>query len=451
MATLINTTRISRDGFIFLEHRISVPLDHHSAERDPAHIEIFAREIVVAGAEHEDRPTLLWFNGGPGHASERPGIPSGWLGRALEEYRVILLDQRGTGRSSAVNHRTLPHGSIQEQSDYLTLFRADSIVRDAECLRSMLIGERRWSVLGQSFGGFCALSYLSLAPSGLDAVMITGGIPDLHHDARHIYRATFMQTAVRNREFFATYPEDRQRVRELVAHLRLSDERLPTGERLSPERFLSLGILLGTKNGFDQLHYLLENAWLPENARAGVGAGLPPTLSESFLVDAGAVLSFAKNPLYAVLHEAIYADHAPTGWAAQSVREELPEFAEATYSDSTDSTGDDGDDVLFTGEMIFPWQFEQDPALTSLREVAEHLARRTDWPPLYDTAKLAANTVPAAAIVYTQDMFVPAEGSRQTATGVGNLRVIESDQYQHDGIRQDGAGLLEQLLAAVRC
>ena len=44
-----------------------------------------------------------------------------------------MLDQRGTGRSSPIG--TLPGLTPAEQAEYLTHFRADSIVRDAELIR----------------------------------------------------------------------------------------------------------------------------------------------------------------------------------------------------------------------------------------------------------------------------------------------------------------------------
>ena len=87
--------------------------------------------------------------------------PSGWMKRALLDYRVLLLDQRGTGRSTPLAS-IIPGASAQAQADYLTHFRADSIVRDAELIRQEL-GMERWSVLGQSFGGFTAMTYLSIA------------------------------------------------------------------------------------------------------------------------------------------------------------------------------------------------------------------------------------------------------------------------------------------------
>src|SRR5688500_10386982 len=80
------------------------------------------------------------------------------VGRALQDYRVLLLDQRGTGRSTVANRQTLP-ADPAEAARRLRHFRADSIVRDAELLRRALAGDRPWSVLGQSFGGFCAVTY----------------------------------------------------------------------------------------------------------------------------------------------------------------------------------------------------------------------------------------------------------------------------------------------------
>ena len=76
-----------------------------------------------------------------------------------------------------------------EQAEYLTHFRADAIVRDAEHIRRAL-GVERWSVLGQSFGGFCVTTYLSFAPEGLREAFITGGLPVLGRPADEVYQRT---------------------------------------------------------------------------------------------------------------------------------------------------------------------------------------------------------------------------------------------------------------------
>ncbi|CAM9802524.1 unnamed protein product, partial [Hapterophycus canaliculatus] len=122
---------------------------------------------------------LVSQQGGPGFPAPRVARPEGWWGRALKDFRVIMLDQRGTGRSSPVTHKTLAEMSGPEaQAEFLGNFRADSIVEDCEAVRRRLAGaDTKWTVLGQSFGGFCLLTYLSKHPGALRAGLFTGGLP----------------------------------------------------------------------------------------------------------------------------------------------------------------------------------------------------------------------------------------------------------------------------------
>src|SRR5207248_1030996 len=166
-------------GTVLTDRFFAVPLDHQRP--DGEQIEVFAREVVAAGKADADLPWLLFLQGGPGFGAQRPEGRDSWLNRALEDYRVLLLDQRGTGRSSPANRKTLARlaaAGPQAQADYLTHFRADSIVLDAELIRRELTGEP-WSVLGQSFGGMCTVTYLSFAPHGVKEALITGGAPGL--------------------------------------------------------------------------------------------------------------------------------------------------------------------------------------------------------------------------------------------------------------------------------
>src|SRR5258708_13771368 len=152
-------------GTVLTEHVFSVPLDH--ARPAGERIEVFAREIVAAGREGDSLPWLLFLQGGPGMYAARAVGRARWLDRALRDYRVLLLDQRGTGRSTAVSAGSLArHGLVSPaaQADYLALFRADSIVADAELIRRELAGGEPWALLGQSFGGFCTVAYLSSYP-----------------------------------------------------------------------------------------------------------------------------------------------------------------------------------------------------------------------------------------------------------------------------------------------
>ena len=218
------------------EYFLDVPLDH--ARPGGERIEVYAREVVDAAKVDADLPRLVYLQGGPGGKGQRPTGRSGWLDRALRDYRVVLLDQRGTGLSTPANRQTLPRrGDARAQADYLTHFRADSIVADAELLRRELQGDQPWSALGQSYGGFCALTYLSFAPEGLTEVFVTGGLPPLRAGADEVYALTYQRTAEKNARYFDRHPGDRDLCARIVEHLRHNEVHLPTGERLTARRF----------------------------------------------------------------------------------------------------------------------------------------------------------------------------------------------------------------------
>src|SRR5512144_657137 len=98
------TSTYTVPGAILIEREHVVPLDH--ARSDGPTITVFTRE--VADPDGIDRPYLLFLQGGPGMEATRPTAPpSGWMARALADYHVLLLDQRGTGRSTPVG-TTIP-------------------------------------------------------------------------------------------------------------------------------------------------------------------------------------------------------------------------------------------------------------------------------------------------------------------------------------------------------
>ena len=399
-------------GLVLTEHELRVPLDHQRP--DGREITIFARE--VAADDGAGRPFLVFLQGGPGYEAPRPlGRDSpGWLDRALRDFRVLMLDQRGTGRSTPVGVLAAP--DAPRQAEYLTHFRADSIVADAEAFRQHL-GVARWSLLGQSFGGFTALAYLSQAPEGVSEALFTGGLPPIGRHIDEVYDATYERVRERNARYYERYPEDRDRVRRLCHRLESEELRLPSGDRLTPARLRQAGALLGASQGFEQLHYLLE---------------LDPG-SPAFLHDVASTMGFARNPLYAVIHEASYADGCATRWSAQ--RRLPPDYAE--------------DPTLLSGEHVYPWMFEDFGALRPLREAAGILAEH-EWTSLYDAERLRDNDVPAAAAIYVNDMYVERAFSEETAATVRGMRPWITNEYEHNGLRVDGARILDRLLDLAR-
>jgi hypothetical protein len=231
-----------------------------------------------------------------------------------------------------------------------------------------------------------------------------------------VYASTFALMAARSRAYYQRYPDDRERVRALAARLDAEDVRLPNDNRLTSRRLRQLGQVLGFSDGAERLHALLE---LPHDSLA-------------FLHDVQNAVPYSRNPLYSVLQEACWADGQATRWAAERVRP--PEY---------------DDPELFFGEHMFPWMLDDYGALAPLRDAAHLLAERT-WPPLYNRARLAANEVPAAAVIYANDAYVPRPFSEQTAAQIGGLRTWLTDEYEHNGLRADGERILDRLLDLAR-
>jgi pimeloyl-ACP methyl ester carboxylesterase len=403
-------TTYATPGAITIEREHRVPLDH--ARPGGESITVFTRE--VAAPDGRDRPYLLFLQGGPGFEATRPTAPpSGWQKRALLDYRLLLIDQRGTGRSTPVGD--IPGATPEAQASYLTHFRADSIVRDAELIRKEL-GVDRWSILGQSFGGFCSLTYLSFFPDGLREAFLTGGLSPIGRPVDDVYAATYQRLIEKNRAYYARYPGDRKLVQDILKRLDDEDVRLPTGDRLTSRRFLQLGMKLGDSAGFELLHQVIE---LPFGSRA-------------FLADLEDPIRFGRNPIYATLHESSYADGVPTRWSSDRLMPD--EVREERY---------------FTAEHIFQWMWDDYSSLHSHRDAAAILAEHP-WPRLYDADQLARNEVPVAATIYVHDLYVEQRFAVETAAQVRGLRKWETDEFEHSGLRSDGERIFGRLIDLAR-
>jgi pimeloyl-ACP methyl ester carboxylesterase len=244
------------------DHEFDVPLDWSAAGGES--ITVFAREVVSLKNldKKDDLPWLVFLQGGPGGAAIRPAY-SGWMKRALPDYRILLLDQRGTGLSTPVTSETFVARCGTDAAAgaaYLANFRADSIVADAEAIRVLLAGKAAtWDTLGQSYGGFLTLHYLSAAPSSLRRCFVTGGLASVTRPPTDNYTATNKTVLARNAQvrklyflsfsnqnasilprqardkhrdnskrvlsipcflqYYRKYPEDVSRVRKIVAEL----------------------------------------------------------------------------------------------------------------------------------------------------------------------------------------------------------------------------------------
>jgi proline iminopeptidase len=406
-------------GMKIRDHLVRVPLDWNNVA-DERTIEIFAREVVDPMRHAETLPMLLFLQGGPGGKSPRPVGGPAWLTEALKTHRVILLDQRGTGRSSRIEaSRIDTFAPAEKRAETLCFYRADSIVRDAEHLRKTVFGGAKWETLGQSYGGFITMSYLSFAPEGLSACYVAGGLPGLNTKADEVYRRTFPRAREKTRRYYERFPDDRQRIGRVADILEHNDIRLPDRDRLTVRRLQIVGIDFGMAPGFDNVHWLFDEAF---------AASGEDRLSDHFLAAVQNLTSYDDNPLFALLQESIYGQgEGATDWAAERILAGHPEF------------GTDRRPLLFPGEMMYSWMFREIRSLRPFEAAAEALARHPRYAPLVDTERLAANDVPVAAVIYFDDLYVDSGLSLETVGRIGNARGWVTNEYEHDGLRASAA------------
>lgn len=400
-------------------HRFALPYNYRKP--DDGNISVFVREF-----HHKDgkkRPYILYLQGGPGFPSPRFTSNSSFLKPLLERFNVLLLDQRGTGLSNRISVEDLRPMSDKDRLNFLSLFRAPNIVQDVIALESQFLGkDEKWLVLGQSFGGFCLAHYLSTKPDRIAAGLFTGGIPPLA-SIDTVHQHTYANLDMKVKRLYHRYPQTQEWLFAITSYIKDKKPVLPSGDPLTLDRLRQLGMWLGQQDGAQSLYYFLETCAgeLYDESR----------LSLESLNTFQDVLRFESNPLYGLLIEPCYADAYAPNWSAQRVGEQRGVF--------------DGDEFQFTGEMVFPWVYQQHERLKFLAGTADDLARKDDWEPLYDQARLQYCEVPLAAAIYEEDSYVDKTLSMQMAGLWPQLRCLITNEMEHGGLRTHAQQVIDTL------
>ena len=462
---------------------------------------------------------MLYLQGGPGFGAPVPvdGIglsdKSSWVGAALSKgyKRIVLMDQRGTGKSSTITKQTLQKRfpdlflidddantvldtvssmasveseieefmnsrekdtqkvniALAEATEYMSHFRADNIVKDAEAVKDVLLmpledveeGQdtvaRPWGcALGQSFGGFCIMSYLSLIPNPPMICLLTGGMAPMLTNADDAYAVLRERVKQRNMKYYDRYPGDIDVVKKIVSCLNKEPVQLPSGGLLTARRFVQVGLSLGgSPSAFASLHSLFASAFVSDGDEE---------FAKIFLKSMDSSQPFDDYPLYFLMHESIYADQTSdcksTLWSAYRAYGADDEF-DLRISCENDSSLK----VLLTGEVVFPWMADGDYAELSgfgMRALAHSLAVKDNWGALYDAEHMrdilstdGTGVSRAAAAVYYDDMYVDFDSCMEVCKRGGPLedcKVWISNEYQHSGLRDDGAMIFNKLLGMAK-
>ncbi|KAK3291449.1 Alpha/Beta hydrolase protein [Chaetomium fimeti] len=383
-------------------------------------------------------PVAVYLCGGPGSGNPAfayPELTSTLLDKM--ETPVLYLDYRGTGGSDPITASKLEGLRPKDAARQLMLYRQDSIVADLEAVRLRLgkVCQKnvKFALVGQSFGGWIAMTYLSFLPGSLAGVWLTGGMPAIGKTPDEVYKALYKRLVRANERYYAKYPQDVGRVREVLHSLAAANRGqgliADDGQRLTPRGFLTMGRHFGRgEEGFAEVH-------------ARVRSLLDPNMVDHGRTDDPDVGGFKlpERPLYAALHEAIYCcgPGVASKWAAQYIGKQQTggHFAwldsDFKFERPSSNTPDPSTALYFSGEMIHRFMLrEAGPAMQpAFIEPSEILAQCKSWPALYDTVALRRNTVPLRALMYPEDLFVDFDLSRDAANGVRNCEQIYAPSH----------------------
>jgi hypothetical protein len=156
--------KVTKDNSQWLEALMSLSLSPTQRAKD-----------YVTNSNLQNADTMaLYLQGGPGFGSPTPMVAlalskeSSWAASAMDNgfQHIVLMDQRGTGRSTPITKQTLEQlfpdlflldntdndnqneeaaaetqldQAVEEATEYLTQFRADNIVLDAEAIKEALL------------------------------------------------------------------------------------------------------------------------------------------------------------------------------------------------------------------------------------------------------------------------------------------------------------------------
>jgi len=216
--------KVEKRGFI------TVPLDY--SRPDGPQIKVFYRLIPAYHSTPEDtsKPIIVVMNGGPGIPTKvyRPmdfnyDDPSdkknGKFDRfkfLLNDFRILLVDQRGTDGYSAPLAMDAPNLRPEFVIKY---FSTDSQAKDyLKAIETLIPQNEKFFIIAQSYGGMIGMKYLTLKsmrkPEGI--VFSSSALPFSDSKKFGSYRRKAQLEL--NRQFLAAYPGADKRLISLREH-----------------------------------------------------------------------------------------------------------------------------------------------------------------------------------------------------------------------------------------
>lgn len=470
--------------FLFNQLEYTVPLKHDP--KDAETITVTARVVLKQKGERRpdwknqptkvtevkddgntfrveaDKPIAVYLVGGPG-SDNPPLVNSEVTDHYLAlGFQVLFMDYRGTGSSTlqraddldpvafknnAMAYKngvtpTLAGLDAETQAERLTWFRQDNIVRDLEAIRKSLVDHgittaKKWTLVGQSYGGWVSFTYLSFYPEALHMAIVTGGIPPVGQEADDVYTNTYNTVIKACDNFYAEFPEHEEHVRRIIKHIhdRNTPYQMPGGGILTPERFLCVGRTLGTTNGNGKVDSAITSC---TTDLKDANENYTGQLSFKTLEKIESWLRFEERPLYAILQEPIYTERPlrASNWSAEKIGNSLDKYwwlksgaldralSPKTAEDKAFAEEHfDNKRIYLSAEHVYHFHYDQFHALQPLKQAAEILASKDDWPPIFDINQLRQNKVPISSLSYDKDMFIDGQMSHKTLDKMENSHI----------------------------
>jgi len=284
--------------------QLSVPLDPNDA--DGPHIELFVARVAALSAEPNPDPVTL-LAGGPGQAATDlyPLVRSAFE-RVRRDRDIILVDQRGTGRSQPLTC-TMPEDQDLEIADAETVervtrqclaelpvdprwFTTSIAVTDLDRVRRALNIEQ-WNVYGASYGTRVAQHFARQYPQHTRAVILDGVVPtsvslgpQIAHHAEAALQAIFARCG-ENAGCNDTYGDVNAKFTSLVRRLEESPVTLNLRSPLSGEVNEEIFTELALKAAVRLLTYSPDTAaLLPLFIQQAYDGDWNPLAAQAFMV-----------------------------------------------------------------------------------------------------------------------------------------------------------------------
>ena len=274
--------------------------------------------VVKATSRNPEPDPLFFLAGGPGQAATESYVQlAGAFNRINQKHDIVLVDQRGTGKSNPLDCPQLEDesGSEEDLAPYLrqcldqldadpVFYTTPMAMDDLEQVRSAL-GYEQINLYGVSYGTRAALTYLKYYPQNVRSVILDGVVPQdevlglsAAQDAQRTLDMIFDRCEA-DQVCSVTFPGVRDSFNDLMATLEqqpaevslihpitgqpetltLTTEMLGTGVRLltySQETIALLPLLIHTSQTRNDLsllaaQYLLVSEELTESISEGMG------------------------------------------------------------------------------------------------------------------------------------------------------------------------------------